>query len=171
MTLKWSVPELMSYKEEGFTLDETVELPEMAERDNEIRDMSKVKVTGFAEIKERLISFHLTLTGEMVLPCSLTLKDVEHPFRIQTSETFRLDASLEIEEAEGEEIHDVEDNTINLIPYIKEAILVEKPIRIISDEAKQQPKPEGKGWEVVTENEQKNRIDPRLEKLKQFYED
>ncbi|WP_085524087.1 YceD family protein [Tuberibacillus sp. Marseille-P3662] len=171
MTLKWSVPDLMPYKNEGLTLDETIELPEMSEQDDEIRDLSPIRITGFAEVKARLISFHLTLKGKMVLPCSITLKNVDQPFEVHTSETFRLDSSLDLEDGHGEEIHDVDNQVIDLIPFIKEAILVEKPIRVVSEEAKNQPKPEGKGWEVVTDEERKNRIDPRLEKLKQFYDD
>lgn len=171
MPLNWSVQELMQYQDEGFTLDETLTITDLNEWDQEVRDVSPVRITGFAEIKSKLLSFHMTLEGDMILPCSVTLEDVPYSFHIQTSETFRLDQALDIEDGQNEEIHDVENNTIDLVPYIKEAILVEKPIRIVSDKAKQQPKPSGKGWELVTEEDQKNKVDPRLQKLKQFYDD
>ncbi|TCP30480.1 uncharacterized protein EV207_1058 [Scopulibacillus darangshiensis] len=169
MTLKWTVPELLQYKHEGLTFQEKVSLPDMKEIDPEVRSITPVDVQGVVEYAKQSITFHLTLVGQMILPCAITLEDVEHPFHIHTSETFLLDSSAEIDEADHEVVHDVEDNIIDLKPYIAEAIIVEKPMRVVSDKAKQQPKPEGEGWELVTEEERKNQIDPRLEKLKKFF--
>lgn len=169
MTFKWSVPELLQYKEEGMTLQETISLPDLKSFDPEVRSVSPVKVEGIVEFDKQFLTFHLTISGTMVLPCALTLDDVDYPFHIHTSETFLLGSSIEIDEAPHEVVHDVEDNVIDLMPHIAEAILVEKPIRIISDKAKENPQLSGKGWQLVIEKEQENQIDPRLEKLKKFF--
>lgn len=169
MSLKWTVPELLQFKDEGLQFSETVSVPSITERDKEIRDVSLVKVQGFTEFQKRAITFHLIIDGEMILPSSITLKDVDFPFHFQTSETFRLDDSYEPLD-DDEEVHDVVENTIDLIPYIEEAIMVQKPIRVISETAKEDALPSGEGWEFVTEQEQKNRIDPRLKDLKKFFD-
>ncbi|MBM7644247.1 uncharacterized protein JOD45_000440 [Scopulibacillus daqui] len=170
MALKWTVPELLQYKSEGLTLDETIHLTDLPSLDSEVRGVSPVDVNGVVEFSKEAITFHLTIKGEMVLPDSVTLEDVNYPFHIHTSETFLLNHSAEIEEADHEVVHDIEENTIDLIPFIKEAILVEKPIRIVSDR-NENPRYSGEGWDFVTEEERKKRIDPRLEKLKKFFDE
>ncbi|HEX6923401.1 MAG TPA: YceD family protein, partial [Bacillales bacterium] len=67
------------------------------------------------------------------------------------------------------EIHDIEGEIIDLLPYVKEAILVEKPIRVVGEN--EEPLSSGNGWEVVSEEQQKNRIDPRLKKLEKLLDD
>ncbi|MFC7392442.1 YceD family protein [Scopulibacillus cellulosilyticus] len=170
MALKWTVPELLQFKGEGLTLNETVDLTDISSADPEVRNISPVHVDGIVEFAKGSITFHLTVKGEMILPDSVTLEDVNYPFHIHTSETFLLNHSVEIEEADHEVVHDVEENMIDLIPFIKEAILVEKPIRIVSDR-NNNPHYSGEGWDFVTEEERKNRIDPRLEKLKKFFDE
>ncbi|WKB34926.1 YceD family protein [Terrilactibacillus sp. S3-3] len=112
-----------------------------------------MEVKGFVEFSKQSLTFHLWIEGTMVLPCALTLKDVDYPFHIHTSETFLLNASASINEADDEWVHEIKDDHIDLVPYIVEAILVEKPMRVVSEEAKAEPDnlPSGEGWELVTE--------------------
>lgn len=170
MSLRWQLPELKAYVDEGFHIDEKVTLPEVTDRDKEIRHLSEVHVTGFCDVKKDVISFFLTLTGEMVLPCALTLKDVPWPFKLNTSETFKLNSRVEVDESLDETVHEVEEHVVDLSPYLTEAILVAKPLKVVSEEAKAGDyKPEGNGWELVTEEEQKQKVDPRLAKLKDLF--
>ncbi|WEG11679.1 YceD family protein [Pullulanibacillus sp. KACC 23026] len=172
MTLKWTVPELVKYRNDGLMIDETLSLQEdLTNRDREIRQVSPVNVSGYAEISRSKASFYLTVKGEMVLPCSITLEDVPFPFHIQMSDTFHWDASFSEEDHVDEETHEVVDQTIDLVPYIEEAILVEKPIRVISEKAKELPLPSGKGWDFVADGNRKQQLDPRLAKLKELLDD
>lgn len=165
--LKWTIQQLEKLKETGLSFDETVDVSEITERDLEIRKVSPVRVVGRTFFERDKISFLLEITGNMVLPSSKTLEDVEYPFDLQTVEAFRLDASVESEE--DEELHDVEEDRIDLLPYVKAAILVEKPIRVVG--GKEDPLSSGKGWDLVSEGQQKKRIDPRLKKLEKLLND
>lgn len=163
--LKWTLGQLEQHKDTGLSFEETVEVSELKERDKEIREISPVRVAGYAVFEgEKKISFPLEISGNMVLPSSKTLEDVNYAFHLHTLEVFRLDSSID-----DEDLHDVEGETVDLLPYVKEAILVEKPIRVVGDN--EQPLSSGEGWEVVSENQQKNRIDPRLEKLQELLDD
>ncbi len=172
MTLKWTVPELIKERNEGLMIDETLSLQDLSSRDSEVRQILPVHVTGFAKIDRTKATFYLTVTGEMVLPCSITLEDVPFPFRIQMSEAFLFNSTSEVdEEDQADEVHDVLDQTIDLVPYIEDAILVEKPIRVISEKAKNMPRPTGEGWDFLTEENRKQQMDPRLAKLKELLDD
>lgn len=168
ISLKWILQQLEQFKDTGLSFDETVDVSDLEKRDPEIRDISPVQVVGNAVFEPKKISFFLEIKGKMVLPSSKTLEDVNYPFHLHTVEVFRLDSSVE-EEDDQEEIHDIENETVDLLPYVKEAILVEKPIRVVS--ADEEPLSSGNGWEMVSEKQQKNRIDPRLEKLQDLLDE
>jgi len=169
MVLKWSVPELLKHREDSLEVNETVSIDDLKERDFEVRDVSPVKVTGLGSIKQEVITFYITIEGVLTLPCSVTLDDVLYPFQIHTSETFRLSPRITEEDVVGAEVHDVENQIVDLKPYIVEEILVQKPIRVVSDKVKETPHLKGNGWELITEETQWNQVDPRLEKLKQLF--
>lgn len=171
MSLSWSVPELMQFREEGLSFHEEVVLPlELFRADPEIRSVAPVDVKGVVEFSKRSLTFHLQLAGKIVLPCAVTLEDVDYPFQINTAETFLLSAGNE-NEIEGDFVHRLEDEQIDLIPYLVEAILVEKPMRVVSEKARAESHLSGNGWTLVNEETSKQKIDPRLEKLKKFFDD
>ncbi|WP_231686864.1 YceD family protein [Bacillus sp. JCM 19034] len=56
-------------------------------------------------------------------------------------------------------------------PVIEEAVLLEIPIQVFAENvSKPIAPPEGKHWELVTEEKKENRIDPRLADLAKFFE-
>lgn len=174
MSLSWTVPELLQYKQEGFRFHEKVVLPlELFHSDPEIRRISPLDVKGVTVFSKRSLTFHLEVEGKMVLPCAVTLVDVVYPFHIRTSESYKHEVgnNQSVDEAEGSFVHPVTDNRIDLIPALVEAILVEKPMRIVSDAAKDDPNLEGDGWTLLSEETLKQRVDPRLEKLKHFFDE
>jgi uncharacterized protein len=173
MSLSWSVPELLKHKHEGFGFHKEIVLPlALFRADPEIRNLSPVDVKGVVAFSSRALTFHLQIAGTMVLPCAITLEDVDYPFEINTSETFLLagtDRETSGEEDEGF-LHYPKDDRIDLLPSLVEAILVEKPMRVVSKKAKN-AKLSGNGWGLVTDETAKQQIDPRLEKLKKFFDD
>jgi uncharacterized protein len=169
--MKWSIQQLRSFQHKELKIDNEIDMRELMQRDPEIRDISPVHVVGRAETNQQRAAFYLTITGKMILPCSKTLVDVEYPFSIQTRDFFLFDPSYSVD-AEEEEIHQVEGNTVDLIPYISEQILLQKPLRVISDEEIVDPiaPPEGKGWQIVSEDNHKKKVDPRLADLANFFD-
>ncbi|WP_257350573.1 YceD family protein [Pseudalkalibacillus decolorationis] len=168
--MKWSIQQLRSFQHQGLEIDETIELNEIQDFDSEIRNLTPVHVKGYGEINQNRAIFQLTLTGEMTLPCAKTLVDVHHPFTVHSNEIFLFDPQYDVD-ADEEDIHVLEGNTVDLIPYIRENILLEKPLKVISTEPTDNPPapPSGKGWDIVEETDQSEKIDPRMADLAKFF--
>lgn len=89
------------------------------------------------------ITLNLMVNGTMVLPCAITLKPVDYPFNIEIEGT--IDELLEKNTKKCV-------NTLDIFPIIWENILMEIPMRVVSEEAKD-IKLSGDGWKLVTEEE------------------
>lgn len=163
--LKWSVHQLYKLQKKGLQINEDVDLYDLVQNHPDLREITPVHVQGHADISSMKVIFHLTITGEMTLPCARTLVDVKYPFEIRTSETF-LFSSDEYETSE--QTHVVQGEVIDLMPIIHELVLLEIPLQVFSDEEenKQESAPqEGKFWKLIKDEEQQNKIDPRLASL------
>lgn len=99
----------------------------------------------------------VNVSGVMVLPCSLTLKPVN--YRFETKIEGNIDELL----GEINETLKKNQNSIDILPIIWENILMEIPIRVVSDDSANL-KLEGEGWKLITESEK--RLNPELQKLK-----
>ena len=97
-----------------------VDVSELKEVEKDIREINPVHVTGRVDFGSGKFTFHLHITGSMVLPCSRSLVDVTLPFDIKTTEVFQ--TSQEEFETEAE-IHSLEGEVLDLLPVIKENIL------------------------------------------------
>ncbi|WP_209125477.1 DUF177 domain-containing protein [Alkalihalobacillus sp. BA299] len=168
--MKWTIQQLNGLKSKGLTFDETLDLSEIKKIDPQIRDISPVRVIGEAIFTKNMISFPLEIIGEMTLPCSRSLLDVKFPFHLQVKEVFNLEDYIGISEDEEEDIHKVEGETIDLVPYIMEQILLEIPLQVISEDADEKGLQSGQDWELITEENKKDRIDPRLADLAKFFD-
>lgn len=166
--MKWHVNQLTQLRHKGLTIDEKVNLEDLKELNKEIRKVFPVHVEGRGEFSGENITFDLQIEGNLVLPCSRTLVDVDFPFSIHTTETYQLDPK---DFGVDENLHQLDGEVLDLIPIIKENILLEIPMQIFSESNKAEGAPQsGKGWEVVTEEEKKDQIDPRLADLQKFFE-
>ena len=127
----------------SFTLDEI--------KGTDLLKLDDVKIEGEI-IKNSLgnIELNLDVEGVMVLPCAITLKPVNYPFSIVISgELEELMENFEENERNFQ-------NSIDILPIIWENILMEIPMRVVSDEAKNSDiNLEGEGWKFVTEEEEK----------------
>ncbi|HLR53487.1 MAG TPA: YceD family protein [Pseudogracilibacillus sp.] len=144
------------------------------EPSNDIIRIGDVHVHGMYTVDEDNdeIIFSFSIDGEMILPCARTLVDVPYPFSFQASEVFTTQTLYEESEDEEEEIHQILTEMLDLTPYIKENIILGTPYRVFSDE---EPLAGGDGWglyqEEEYEEEKRKTVDPRLEKLQQFFGD
>ncbi|MCD8509667.1 MAG: YceD family protein [Bacillus sp. (in: Bacteria)] len=167
--MKWSVQQLLAYKHKGLHIDESVDMSEIKKIDREIRDITPVRVIGDARIMKQSVTFRLVITGSMTLPCARTLNDVEYPFNIEATEIFQLDEMAVFDE--DDEVHEVQGNTVDLFPYVIERILLEKPLRVFSDEKEGLAPASGRDWELNVKDEETVKIDPRLKELEKFFDD
>jgi uncharacterized protein len=167
--LKWTLFQLNQLQHKGLEIDETVDVNDIT-TNSEIRSIDPVHVTGKADLSSKNATFHLTLEGSMVLPCSRTLVDVNYPFTIKTTETFLFQPAEY--ESDEEELHMVQGDVIELLPIIHGAILSEIPLQIFCDSPnKEEAAPQsGKDWGVIFEKDQEKKADPRLAGLAKFFE-
>lgn len=161
--------------EQPFSFDRKADVSEIESFNNDILKTFPVRVHGTCTIQgeEFLISF--TISGRVILPCARTLVEVPYSFDIAAFEVFTTSPAIS-EEDEEDEIHLVEGDGIDLLPLVKENILLNIPYRVYSEneEDLQQALVQGYGWEVVDEadnidqEDKEQLIDPRLKKLQQF---
>ncbi|WP_019242419.1 MULTISPECIES: YceD family protein [Bacillus] len=169
--MKWTITQLQKYRDKGLVLDEKVDVSDIKEIDSQIRDVSLINVTGRADISATKVTFHIHLTGELILPCARTLVDVKYPIDVKTTETFLLKDNYDYQDSEYFTV--VQGDVIDLTPIIRENLLLEVPMQVFCED----PNPEGAAprsgndWSVVTEEEQEKKIDPRLAGLAKFFDD
>ena len=114
------------------------------------------------------ITFHMSIKGHLILPCSRTLVDVNYPIDVETTETFLLNGSIYERE---EEVHQVKGDVIDLMPIINEILLLEVPMQVFAKDRTEEGAPQsGKDWEVIHEQEKKDKVDPRLAGLAKFFD-
>ena len=109
---------LLNIKDE-IKIDEEVTFPKEDLDKAKILDIEKVKVTGkiIPDLDDYQID--INIKGKMILPCSLTLEEVEYPFDINVIENL----------SEIDENYKKSEKTIDILPIIWENILMEIPIR------------------------------------------
>ena len=127
----------------------------------ELLDISLENVSIVGEITknsfdEYEVSAHLQ--GKMVLQCSVTLKPVNVPFDVEMEQN----VSDFIEETGEKSI--ICENTLDIFPIIWENILMEIPMKVVSDDISDRTL-SGNGWKVISGNEEPEK-NPELEKLK-----
>jgi len=113
-------------------------------KNTEIQKLDNVIIKGYVR-KNSLgeLEFNINVSGIMVLKCSITLKDVDYKFNIEINDTF--DRILEENSKKLQ-------NTIDILPIIWENILLEVPMKVVSENAKLD-KTCGDGWKLITEDD------------------
>ncbi len=127
----------------------------------DLLELKDVKIVG--EIyKDGLdeVCLNVNVEGIFKLPCAITLKPVDYPFSV------KIDGTIEELMGENEEFVKKDENTLDIFPIIWENILMEIPMRVVSEGAEDQiSNLEGNGWKVITD-EENDIINPALAKLK-----
>jgi len=122
-------------------VDEEVSFDEKYLEGCEIRRISNVRVSGLISIDyEDNLIVELKMTGKMILPCALSLKDVDYEF----------DTEFEENLGKFEEIYKNNKNILEISDILWENIVLEIPIRVVSDEI-EPSNTSGDGWELISE--------------------
>ena len=168
--LKWTLSQLQKYRNKDFMIDETIRVDEIKQDDPTIREVSPMHITGRGDIDSTKVTFHLKIEGHLILPCSRTLVDVILPINVETTETFLLQGSVYETE---EEAYQVKGDVIDVMPIIREILLLEVPMQVFCEdvESEEAAPQSGKDWEVIHEEDQSKKIDPRLAGLAKFFDE
>ena len=150
---------LLNNQVDEIVINDTIDIPKEYLNDD-IKDISKVKVNGKITYNDYLIEANLNISCTLTLICSVSLKDVIYPINIEVNE--------EISDESDEDFNKILNNSIDLLPIIWQNILMEIPMKVVSPDIKDE-NIYGDGWKLITnEEEEEKEIDPRLSKLKDF---
>lgn len=138
-------PLLSGYKD-FIVIDETCVFCEEQLKGSTLLSLNDVKVTGKIYLEHDTFRMNAVIEGTMILPCSVTLEAVEYPFHIQ------IDENLEEWVGEFEKKYKKCQNSIDILPIIWENILMEIPMKVVSEKAKDIHL-EGDGWRLITDGE------------------
>jgi len=145
-------------------IDDEITINDNYLENNDIKDISKVKVNGKIVPSNDNFEVFLNIKCTLILTCNISLKDVKYPINIDINEEIGEDSEYQ----DFEENNKIINNSIDLIPIIWQNILLEVPLKVVSDDVSVKDL-QGDGWKFITEEKVNNKdIDPRLEKLKSF---
>ena len=144
---------------EGIDIDLIYSFDKQIEN-TEILELKDVIIRGYLT-KDSLAEIYLLVDviGTMVLPCAITLEPVNYPFDIH------IEGNVNELLKEMDENNKKVENTLDILPIIWENVLMEIPLRVVSENAVS-VNLAGDGWRLVTEEETTNEHNPELAKLK-----
>ena len=96
---------------------------------------------------------NINISGVMVIPDSVTLEDVNYNFSLDFDDI--IDNSCIKNQ-----------NMLDIMEFLWQNIVLEVPIRYTKNDADNL---KGENWSVINNNEDKKEIDPRMQKLYDYY--
>jgi len=129
--LKWTIHELIKKANNENFIQAKLDLrPYLSKEFEDLIDILETDVSGDYESfqAEEMFSFNLDIKTTLIMLCSITLKEIEVPLNFHSQINFSLSFI-------DDDTHVIEGITIDLKPYIFSEILVEKPMRVISEDA------------------------------------
>ena len=155
--MKIDLTPLLNNAVDSLDINEELIISEEVYKTTDIRRLSPLKLIGnIADIGDRIYNLHLYASGIMILPCALSLEDVEHPFEIT------IDQSVGLSE-DFEQNYKIVSNTLDILPILWENIVLEIPNRIVKENVTVET--QGDGWSLVNDVESKN---DQLSELKEL---
>ena len=137
---------LQNTKENVLIFNEVITLDEELYKDTDIRSLSPLDISiNIQRITDSAYNMDLYIKGEMILPCSVTLKDVNYPFEVKT------EVKVSNDDENDEEYVKIIQNNIDIIPIIWQNIVLEIPLRVVSEDVSDSPV-SGDGWKLIRED-------------------
>ena len=124
------------------SIDENISIPEEYDLNKAgIRRIENLHVSGTISIDyaDEIVT-DLTVTGDFILPCAVSLEDVLYPINVKIEENI----------GKFEDFYNKNKNTLDILPFIWENIVSEVPIRVVKEEHKD-VQLKGEGWEVISD--------------------
>lgn len=142
--MKIDLTKLITNIVDAINIDESIIIPEELVKNSAIKKLENVKFVGRIT-KDYDMKLLLTgvISGLMVLPDDITLEDTNCDFKSEIEEYI-------------EEILEIDKNSIDILDFLWQNILVEIPLRVRNPET-ENIKLEGNGWKFITEEELNNR--------------
>ena len=138
---------LVTNLKESIDIDKSIDMSSVDLSNTSIRKLNNTYFKGkITRISDDTFSIVGILSGTMVLPDDITLEDVDYNYEIQIDENFG-------ESTENSENNiEIVQNTIDILPFLWQNIIVEIPLKVVNDENKNKTF-EGNGWRLISEDE------------------
>lgn len=125
--MKWTIQELIKLQNFDNTFKDVLDFSSYLDN-SDIINISPVEVEGDFEIYDNSIfEFYIEIKCTLTQACAITLEDVSYELNITVEETFSVNKS--------EKYILIDGITIDLLPIIWSNILLEKPMRVLSENA------------------------------------
>lgn len=124
-------------------IDQDVEFPEEYFGTMDIRDIKNCHIKGELSINyDDELDANLNIKGTFVLPCAITLEDVEYDFETNITDIL----------GKFDDFYNKNKNILDILPIIWENIVSEVPIRVVK-EGIDTSNISGEGWELTSSEE------------------
>ena len=156
--MEYDLLRLLNNIDDEILIDEVYSFDEESLKGTDIIRLDNVIINGnLTKDNMNNIIIDIDIKGTMILPCSITLKEVKYPFNINVC------GNVEEMLTELDENNKKVENTLDILPIIWENILMEIPSKVVSPDA-ENIELSGDGWKLIKEEEKKE--NPELAKLK-----
>lgn len=138
---------LVTNLKKSIDIDKSIDMSSVDLSNTSIRELNNTYFKGkITRISDDTFSIVGILSGTMVLPDDITLEDVDYNYEIQIDENFG-------ESTENSENNiEIVQNTIDILPFLWQNIIVEIPLKVVNDKNKDKTI-EGNGWRLISEDE------------------
>ena len=144
--MKIDLTKLLNSFIEEVTFEDFIIFDESYIEKSEIKELKDVFVKGSIKKNSNdLYSLDINVTGIMVLPCSISLENVDVPFNININEVLN-------ETSDFEEYIKINDKYIDIIPIVWQNIVMEIPLKVVSPNLNRELF-NGDGWRLLTEDD------------------
>ena len=131
-----NIQKLLQHELDEIILDKVIEMPLSYYQNSEIISLSPITLKGTLQQLEDTLLMQATVTGEMVIPDSISLEPISYPF------------SFEIDDNVQEKIKN-DENTLAIMDILWENIVLEIPIRY--SKVNDYSNFSGDGWKLIDE--------------------
>jgi len=125
--MKWTIHELIKKQATSNKFKAVIDFNDNI-KNTVINAISLVEVSGDYEVFDNAeFIFYIDIKCTLTLECAITQKEVPYEIYLQVEEVFSID--------EDEESNTIEGITIDLLPIIWSNIILEMPMRVVSENA------------------------------------
>ncbi len=155
--MKIDLTSLINNVEDIININEKIVVPEEIYKGTDIRKLNELTVVGnISDLGDKIYNISVLVSGVMILPCALSLEDVEYPFEVMINQNVG-------ETEDFEQNYKIISNTLDILPILWENIVLEIPNKVVKENANIKTK--GDGWSLVNNGEIKNN---QLSELKEL---
>ena len=142
--MKIDLTKLITNIIDSININEEVKINEELIKNSNIKRLENVIFNGkITKDYDMNLELSGVISGTMILPDDITLEDTNYDFKIDILENI-------------EELFKIDKNTIDILDYLWQNILVEVPLKVRNPK-NENIKLEGNGWRLISEDDLANR--------------